>query len=89
MEHSLHLGTRHFVEDVAPTPGHAVFKKVHEALINAPADDDGDLDMDQLNDELTGYEDVEDRDDEEGEYGEPFSVGDTVGKALALVTQVN
>lgn len=89
IEHSLHLGAGHFIEDVAPTSGCAVLKKVHEGLINACADDNGDFNTDQLNDKLTGYKNVEDEDDKEGEDGEPFTVSDIVGKALALVTQVN
>ena len=45
----------------------------------------------QLNAELTGYKDVSDGDNPgEGnkEDEEPFSIGDTIGKALALVTQL-
>jgi hypothetical protein len=91
MEHSLHLGTRHFVEGVAPTPGCAILRKVQEAYRNAQVNEDGEVNLDQLDDELTGFEDtVGEGDDGVGDdkQGEPFSIGDTIGKALALVTQV-
>ena len=91
MEHSLHLGARHFVEGVAPTPGRAVLKKVHAVFQNAQRGEDGDLDLDELNEELGGIDedvDCECDSDDEDEEGVPFSIGDTIGKALALVTQV-
>jgi hypothetical protein len=91
MEHSLHLGARHFVEGVAPAPGQAVLKNIHKAFINTRVDNKGALDIDQLDDELQGYDDVlgsADDDENSDEEGEAFSVGDTIGKALALVTQI-
>jgi hypothetical protein len=68
-------GPLHQVEDISPTLGHAVLKKV---LLNSRVDSDGDVDIDQLNAELTGYEDVGDGGNPgEGdkEDGEPFSIG--------------
>jgi hypothetical protein len=92
MEHSLHLGAQHFVEGVAPTPGRAILRKVQEAYCNAQVNENREVNLDQLDDELTGFEDTvgDEGDDGAGddEQGEPFSIGDTIGKALALVTQV-
>ena len=79
MEHSLHLGAWHFVEGVVPTPVHAVLKKVHNT---------GDLD-DLDEDELESHYDAGDEEDGgDDEAAEQFTVGDTIGKALAIVTQI-
>jgi hypothetical protein len=80
MEHSLHLAARHFVEGVSPTPSRKVIQKVHDAL--SAAGEDGDIDMDALDENLGAVEGADDDD------AEDFDVGDVVGKALALVTQV-
>ena len=91
MEHSLHLSAHHFVKGVTPTPGHAVLKKVHTAFQNTQWGEDRDLDLDGLNEELGGIDDVVDCEydsDDEDEEGVPFSISDTIGKALALLTQV-
>jgi hypothetical protein len=73
MEHSLHLGARHFVEEVAPMSAHAVLKKVQGVDVRSD---------DEYIEEELGTLDDEDND------GGSFTVGDTVGKALALVTQI-
>jgi hypothetical protein len=88
MEHALHLAAKHFVQDVAPTSAGKLLTKVKEAMANATEEDDG-VDLDALNVELNGIEaeisrDEDDVDDEDGE----FDVADTIGKALALITQV-
>lgn len=72
-----------------PTPGHATLKKVHEAYRTMQVDKDGDVNLDQLNDKLIRFEDAMSGDNNsDGEEGESFTVGDTIGKALVLVTQV-
>jgi hypothetical protein len=82
MEHSMQLGSEHFIKAVSPTASNAVLKKIKRVLDNAEA---GDMyDLDRLNDELCGIEgegDDGDADDTE------FAAGDTIGKALALVKQ--
>jgi len=83
MEHSMQLGSEHFIKVVSPTAGTAVLKKIKRVLNNAEA---GDMyDLDRLNNELAGIEDEgDDRDADDTE----FDAGDTIGKALALVKQV-
>jgi hypothetical protein len=88
MEHALHLAAKHFVEDVAPTSVGKLLNKVKEAMAIA-ADADEAIDLDSLNMELSSIEvemlrGEESKDDEDTE----FDVADTVGKALALITQV-
>jgi hypothetical protein len=87
MEHALHLAAKHFVEDVSPTSSGKLLNKVKVAMANA-ADADEALDLDVLNTELNGIEAEmlgdEASEDEDGE----FDVADTIGKALALITQV-
>jgi hypothetical protein len=88
MEHALHLAAKHFVEDVAPTLAGKLLNKVKEAMAIA-ADADEAVDLDSLNTELSSIE-VEMLRGEESEDNEDmeFDVADTVGKALALITQV-
>ena len=92
MEHLLHLSAWHFVEGVALTPGHTILRKVQEAYHNAQVNEDGEVNLGQLDDELIRFEDtVGDEGDDsarDDEQGEPFSISNTIGKALALVTQV-
>ena len=88
MEHALHLAAKHFVEDVAPTSAGKLLNKVKEAMAIAANADEA-IDLDSLNMELSSIEvemlrGKESEDDEDTE----FDVADTVGKALALITQV-
>lgn len=55
MEHSLHLGARHFVRGVAPTLSSKILKKVQHGVQNAH--DSGTCDLDQLDAELMDAED--------------------------------
>ena len=84
MEHALHLAAKHFVEDVAPTSAGKLLNKVKEAMAIA-ADADEAIDLDSLNTELSSIEVGEESEDDEDTE---FDVADTVGKALALITQV-
>ena len=88
MEHALHLAAKHFVEDISPTSARKLLNKVKEAMANA-TDPDEAVDLDALNTELSSIEaellsGEASEDDEDGE----FDVADTIGKALALITQV-
>lgn len=80
MEHALHLAAKHFVQGVNPTSAKLLLSKVKAAMVNSD-----DIDIDTLEDELSanGGAPEEDSDEEE-----EFDVADTIGKALAFVTQV-
>jgi hypothetical protein len=96
MEHSVHLGAGHFVTKVSPTPAKALVTKIRRTLKHIKLDDD--VDLDRLNDDLQEWDTWKDENEdgtadmnaEGGEDGEDvdYDVGDALGKALALVTQV-
>lgn len=90
MEHAVHLASRHFVEGVSPSPAAAVLKKVRQAFNSASPDNVDDVDLDRLDAALTGFDEVSEGTESSGNNDEAddFDIGDTVGKALALVTQV-
>ena len=79
MEHAVHLGAGHFIRVVSPTSTRTLIKKVKKAFRNAGLDDD-DINLDTLGDD--------DDNDDEGSSDGTFSIGDTIGKSLALVKQV-
>jgi hypothetical protein len=90
MEHSIHVSGGHFIKGVGPTSSRKILKKVKVASRNAQGDDE-DLDAFDVHSDSDG--DSGDDDDENGpgdgnSDGIEFDAGDTVGKALALVTQV-
>jgi hypothetical protein len=89
MEHSLHLAAKHLVQAIAPLSPRAVASKVKKALQAAQVN--GDVDLDILDRELVGFS-FDDGDDESGDDDggdmTGFDVGDSLGKALALVSQV-
>jgi hypothetical protein len=85
MEHALHLAAKHFVESVSPTSSSTLLNKVKAALGNAASEDD-EVDVAALNNELEGFG-FDSEDSEQGK-DEDFDIADTIGKALALVTQV-
>lgn len=78
MEHSIHVGGGHFIRGVGPTSSRNSRKKGKK-----PATDPYDMDG----------EDVSGDEDDTGNANDDsvaeFDAGDTVGKALALVTQVS
>lgn len=82
----MHLAAKHFVEGVNPTPARRLLSKVKKHLA-AASDDDTTFDLEELEREIAELEGDGDEgiDDEDAE----FDVSDTIGKALALVTQVN
>jgi hypothetical protein len=90
MEHTINLAACHFVTAVSPTSTRQLLKKIKAALKCAETDGEY-VDLDALDAGLNGLDnegggDEEDDDDEDVD-GE-FRVGDTIGKALALVKQV-
>ena len=90
MEHAIHLAAGHFIKTVSPTSSRALLKKVKLAFENAQLGEDT-VDLDVLETGLTGFsidegEDTNDDADDDEELA--FRVGDTIGKALALVKQV-
>jgi hypothetical protein len=84
MEHAVHLAAGHFIRDVAPTSARALLKKVKRVMSNVGVDEA--LDLDRLEDDLMDFnnDEAEDAGDDED-----FDVGDSMGKALALVTQAS
>jgi hypothetical protein len=96
MEHALHLGAGHFIQVVSPTSGRRLVKKIKKALRDAEVDDDN-IDFDALGANLR-CDDNDDDDDDDGDDDDDdsaaseaadFSVGDTIGKSLALVKQAS
>lgn len=93
MEHAIHLGAGHFIQVVSPTSARTVVKKIKKALRNAKLDDDS-VDFDALEADLgsnDGDDDTDTDNDDDGAALEEadFTVGDTIGKSLALVRQVS
>lgn len=85
MEHSIHVSSGHFIRGVGPTSTRKILKKVKVASGSRQADS-RDSDDEDLNEY---HEDTRDSgDDGDEEHGVKFDAGDTVGKALVLVTQV-
>jgi hypothetical protein len=85
MEHAMHLAAKHFVAGVSLTSTSSLLQKVKGAMANATGKD-GTIDLDALNSEIGDIEagigaDAKDNDEE-------YNVADTIGKGLALVTQV-
>ena len=96
MEHAVHLGAGHFIRAVSPTSRRILAKKIKKAFHDASLDEDN-IDIDTLEDDLGGDGDDEDGDDDDDDDNDSdaaseaadFSVGDTIGKSLALVKQVS
>lgn len=89
MEHATHLAAKHFVEGVNPTSSGKLFEKIKTAIANATKEQAVDVDrlddLDRLERELNGLE--LNGDDDELDADE-YEVADTIGKLLALITQV-
>ncbi|KAK2462470.1 hypothetical protein APHAL10511_005440 [Amanita phalloides] len=87
MEHALHTVCKHFVKAIVPASLHAIHKKIKEALRNVSLS--GELDLDQLDDELLDLGlDGCDAEADDNDDNIEFSPGDALGKALALVKQI-
>ena len=88
MEHAVHLAAGTFIKDVSPSTSRKLMKKLNAAF--RKAQDEGNyLDLDELeaslgdldlDGEIDGFTNVENTD---------LSIGDVIGKVLALVTQVS
>lgn len=89
MEHATHLAAKHFVEGMNPTASGKLFKKIKTAIANTTTENAVDVDslddLDRLEKELNGLE--LDRESNEVDADE-YEVADTIGKLLALITQV-
>jgi hypothetical protein len=87
MEHTINLSAGRFIKEVAPTSVQALLKKVQRAVKNAGTDDG--IDLDHLDEELAGLDDGDGDGLDASEPDVDFDVGDTMGKALALITQAS
>jgi hypothetical protein len=76
MEHAIHVSGGHFIKAVGPTSSRKIRKRAKGAV-----------DLSDSDDEMGPIENSDD--DEDENRGIDFDAGDTVGKALALVTQVS
>ena len=88
MEHAIHLGAGHFIQVVSPTSAHILVKKIKKAFRNAQLDDNN-IDFNVLEADLGGDDDDNDNADDADDKAADFTVGDTIGKSLALVKQVS
>ena len=99
MEHPIHLGAGHFIQVVSPTSARILVKKIKKAFHDAQLDDDN-IDFDALEADLGGDDDdndnaddanneADDNDEDADDEAADFTVGDTIGKSLALVKQVS
>ena len=80
----MHLAAKHFIEGVALTSASSLLQKVKGTMANVMGEDDM-IDLDTLNLEMG---DIKVEMDADAEGDEESDVADTIGKALALVTQV-
>ena len=96
MEHAVHLGAGHFIKVVSPTSARALVKKIRKAFRDAQLDNDN-IDFDALEADLGGDDNNKRDEDDTNNAGDEaddeaaadFTVGDTIGKSLALVKQVS
>ena len=87
MEHSINLSAKHFVNAIAHSSTQKLLKKIKNVFDGAELADDLDLDVLDAHLAECDLDDVEDEDEDES--GELFDMGDSIGKALALVKQVS
>ena len=99
MEHAVHIGAGHFIQVVSLTFVRILVKKIKKAFHDAQLDDDN-IDFDALEADLGGDDDdndnaddanneADDNDEDADDEAADFTVGDTIGKSLALVKQVS
>ena len=89
MEHAVHLSAGHFIQVVLPTSAHILVKKIKKAFCDAQLNDDN-IDFNALEADLGGDDDDDnDNADDADDEAADFTVGDTIGKSLALVKQVS
>jgi hypothetical protein len=89
MEYTINLAAGSFITTVFPTSAHKLLKKIKAAFKCAELEGK-DVDLDALEADLKEMDDEGEGDggDNQEDEDEKFGVGDTIGKALALVKQV-
>ena len=98
MEHAIHVDAGHFIQVVSPTSVCILVKRIKKAFHDAQLDNDN-IDFDALEADLGGDDDndnaddanneADDNDEDADDKAADFTVGDTIGKSLALVKQVS
>jgi hypothetical protein len=94
MEHAIHVGAGHFIQVVSPTSARVLVMKIKKAFRDAQLDDDN-IDFDALEADLGGdiddndNADANDNNEDADDEAADFTIGDTIGKSLALVKQVS
>ena len=91
MEHTMHLASKAFIEEICPTPSRYKRKRAPK-----PPDtglDDDEYDLDEEDNEVAWLASLVDEtaapEDEEIDDEHDFDPGDLLGKVLALVNQVS
>lgn len=94
MEHSVDLSAKTFVQAISPSSSRKVLRKIKMAFKAANVDNADRIDLDTLNLHLANFN-LDSDGDEDNEGGDTddddasnVGAADSVGKALALVTQV-
>src|ERR1700683_2336700 len=93
MEHTTHLASKAFLEEICPTPSH--YKRKAKSTADTSNEDDGDdfeEEDDLLADEVAWLASLVNEaaapEDEEVDEDMDFDPGDLLGKVLALINQV-
>jgi hypothetical protein len=95
MEHTMHLASKAFIEEICPTPSCYKPKKASKSTTDTVQDDEeyDDEEDDLLDDEVAWLASLVDEgaapEDEEIDDEMDFDPGDLLGKVLALVNQVS
>ena len=94
MEHSIDLAACHFIQEVSPSSTSKLLKKIKKAFAGADISDT-DIDLDELDSHLAGFDFAANEEEEGGDKDIPdadfsqFDIADSIRKALALVKQVS
>jgi hypothetical protein len=90
MEHTTHLASKAFLEEICPTPSR--YKRKAKSAVNEDADEENFEDDPLLDDEVAWLASLVNEaaapEDEEIDEEMDFDPGDLLGKVLALVNQV-
>jgi hypothetical protein len=92
MEHTMHLGSKAFLEEICPTPSRYKWKA--KSATNKEADEEEDFEDDPLLDDEVEWlaslvNEAAALEDEEIDEDMDFDPSDLLGKVLALVNQVS
>lgn len=85
MEHCVHLSAGAVIKEISPTSNGPLMKKIEQAVQQAEFNGNS-VDFKALEVEISSVLGSDDNGDSENN---DFTVGDTIGKALALVKQVS